>query len=71
MATADVTQAARGAVNGEIATACAACPHPWTLHDPIAARYCTASAARKLSRGCVCTAAHVDDVEHQNDDEDT
>ena len=44
------------AANGEVATGCAACPHPWTTHDAIAARYCTATVAGKFSRGCVCTA---------------
>jgi hypothetical protein len=41
--------------NGEVATGCAACPHPWTNHDRIAARFCTATVAGKFSRGCVCT----------------
>jgi hypothetical protein len=34
---------------------CAVCPHPWTFHDRIAARYCTATIAGQFSRGCVCT----------------
>jgi len=34
---------------------CAVCPHPWTFHDRIAARYCTATIAGEFSRGCVCT----------------
>jgi hypothetical protein len=42
--------------NGEVATGCAVCPHPWTFHDQIAARYCTATVQGKFNRGCVCTA---------------
>ncbi|WP_246258676.1 RGCVC family protein [Amycolatopsis anabasis] len=34
---------------------CAACPHPWSGHDLIAARYCAATVAGGHSRGCVCT----------------
>jgi hypothetical protein len=41
--------------NGEVATGCAVCPHPWTTHDRIAARFCTATVAGKFSRGCVCS----------------
>jgi hypothetical protein len=33
---------------------CPACPHPLPEHDPIAARFCRATAAGTLSRGCVC-----------------
>lgn len=44
------------ALNGEVATGCAVCPHPWPAHDRIAARYCTATVAGKYARGCVCTA---------------
>jgi hypothetical protein len=39
------------------ATGCAVCAHVWTEHDTIAARYCTATAAGKFDRGCVCTTA--------------
>lgn len=42
--------------NGEVATGCAVCPHPWPTHDRIAARYCTATVAAKVTRGCICTA---------------
>jgi hypothetical protein len=34
--------------------ACTACPHAWDAHDRIGIRYCTASAAGGLDRGCVC-----------------
>ncbi len=41
--------------NGEVATGCSVCAHPWTAHDPIAARFCDATAAAGFRRGCVCT----------------
>ncbi len=34
--------------------ACAACAHPWTTHDALAARFCTATAASSQARGCIC-----------------
>jgi len=56
MPTADMTQAVQEhTIQSEAAPDCAACPHPLRFHDPIAARFCTASAAAQLSRGCVCT----------------
>jgi hypothetical protein len=33
---------------------CPACPHPLAQHDPIAVRFCRATSAAALSRGCVC-----------------
>jgi hypothetical protein len=33
---------------------CAACAHPLTAHDPIGLRFCRATTAGGLSRGCVC-----------------
>lgn len=33
---------------------CAVCPHAWDVHDPIGIRYCSATAAGGLTRGCVC-----------------
>jgi hypothetical protein len=33
---------------------CPACPHPAALHDAIGARFCRATMAKALSRGCVC-----------------
>ena len=72
MATVDVTQAVRNhTADGEIVAVCAACSHPRAMHDRIAARYCTASTAGKLSRGCVCAAAHADHAEPHSKDEDT
>ncbi|HEX3589025.1 MAG TPA: RGCVC family protein [Pseudonocardiaceae bacterium] len=34
--------------------ACVACSHPWSAHDVISARFCTATAAGALDRRCVC-----------------
>ncbi|WP_084515481.1 RGCVC family protein [Nocardia acidivorans] len=41
---------------------CATCPHTWESHDPTAVRYCSATVARGLDRGCACTrpAAHAE-----------
>ncbi|MGY1857709.1 RGCVC family protein [Modestobacter sp. SYSU DS0290] len=33
---------------------CPACPHPMAAHDPIGARFCRATAAGTLDRGCAC-----------------
>jgi len=53
----DVTPYVSGDLaGGEVAAGCAACPHPMTFHDQIAARFCTATIAGKFSRGCVCPA---------------
>ena len=34
---------------------CDMCPHPLDQHDAIARRFCTATSAGALSRGCICT----------------
>jgi hypothetical protein len=36
--------------------ACPACPHPLVTHDAIGTRFCRATIARALSRGCTCSA---------------
>ncbi len=36
---------------------CGACPHPEADHDGISARYCRATVASALDRGCVCPTA--------------
>ena len=36
---------------------CPACPHPLSAHDPIGVRFCRATAAASIERGCVCRAA--------------
>jgi hypothetical protein len=33
---------------------CAACTHPLEAHDVIAVRFCAATTARALPRGCAC-----------------
>ena len=33
---------------------CAVCPHPEESHDMIARRFCAATRAGTLTRGCVC-----------------
>jgi hypothetical protein len=33
---------------------CPSCGHAWATHDPIAVRYCRASSARAVQRGCIC-----------------
>ncbi|MGH3763683.1 MAG: RGCVC family protein [Pseudonocardiaceae bacterium] len=30
------------------------CPHTWDAHDPLGIRYCAATVAGGLSRGCIC-----------------
>ena len=44
---------APGASTRNIA-ACPACPHLLAAHDAIGTRFCRATAANTLSRGCVC-----------------
>ena len=34
--------------------ACDVCTHPLSTHDRTAARYCDATQANALSRGCIC-----------------
>lgn len=43
----------------EVATdlRCEACPHPAADHDAIALRFCRATVAAALERGCVCSPA--------------
>jgi hypothetical protein len=42
---------------GEVAGVCAMCPHPVAVHDPISLRFCRATQASALTRGCVCPSA--------------
>jgi hypothetical protein len=35
-------------------TTCGCCSHAWTAHDATAQRYCNATLAAALSRGCIC-----------------
>ncbi|MDL5159682.1 RGCVC family protein [Actinomycetospora termitidis] len=34
---------------------CAMCPHPWSEHDALGRRFCTATQVGVWSRGCICT----------------
>ncbi|MGM1062244.1 RGCVC family protein [Saccharothrix sp. Mg75] len=34
---------------------CSACHHPVDAHDPLARRFCSATEAGGLSRGCLCS----------------
>lgn len=36
------------------ADACANCPHPLSAHDAISLRFCRATRAGDLPRGCAC-----------------
>ena len=45
------------ALTGADEAGCPACPHPLSAHDPIGVRFCQATAAASLGRGCVCRAA--------------
>jgi hypothetical protein len=40
--------------DGSTETACAACVHPREAHDRIGLRYCAATVASGINRGCVC-----------------
>jgi hypothetical protein len=41
---------------------CVVCPHAWDAHDPIGTRYCSATVAGGLNRGCVCVGdTHTED----------
>ena len=42
--------------NSDVITSeqCAACKHDWDKHDALGVRYCTATTAGSLSRGCIC-----------------
>jgi hypothetical protein len=35
---------------------CDTCPHPVAAHDAISLRFCSATRAAALTRGCVCPA---------------
>jgi hypothetical protein len=36
---------------------CAVCPHPLAAHDAISLRFCQATQAHAVTRGCVCPSA--------------
>jgi hypothetical protein len=35
-------------------TECGCCAHAWEAHDATARRYCAATLATALTRGCIC-----------------
>lgn len=43
------------APSGQAEASCPACPHPANAHDPIARRFCSATEAGRLTRGCQCS----------------
>lgn len=43
------------AAAGRVEPSCAACPHPANAHDPLARRFCSATLASDLHRGCLCS----------------
>jgi hypothetical protein len=53
MPTTDVEQI-DAPVSGSEVLICAVCEHELSKHDTIARRYCEATKARALSRGCLC-----------------
>jgi hypothetical protein len=48
---------ARGDAGAEPDGCCIACHHPHDSHDAIASRYCQATVAQALTRGCICRAS--------------
>jgi len=53
--TAPVTTAPSGTLPTTAqAAGCPACPHPMAAHDLIGARFCRATTAGTVERGCVC-----------------
>jgi hypothetical protein len=53
----DALPAANPSTGARADRACAACPHDWDAHDAIGTRFCSATNARGLNRGCVCVGA--------------
>ena len=54
MSTIDAPTAATASTSSATDGACAACPHDRDAHDAIGSRFCSATIAHGLSRGCVC-----------------
>lgn len=38
----------------DVDDSCAACAHPHSTHDTLGARFCAATIAASLDRGCIC-----------------
>lgn len=56
MTTSDTQTTVTEAQTETPADSCPVCSHPRDAHDAISTRFCTATAAGKYDRGCVCTA---------------
>ena len=55
--TSDPSDVRSGTTPGaEAAADCPVCPHPVDMHDEIGRRFCSATAAGRFERGCVCAA---------------
>ena len=48
---------AEGEAGAEGGARCGSCPHPLAAHDPIGLRFCRATRAGDIHRGCVCRVA--------------
>ena len=51
-----VSQQADGATDLDVidVVTCQGCPHPVATHDAVDTRFCRATIARALTRGCTC-----------------
>ncbi|HEX4703289.1 MAG TPA: RGCVC family protein [Pseudonocardiaceae bacterium] len=54
MATNDVANTPEPEATETTEETCPACTHPMSAHDVIGARFCVATTAGGLSRGCAC-----------------
>ena len=54
MTTPTVTAADTTTRTDAVEGACETCPHPLGAHDAISLRFCAATLAAALPRGCVC-----------------
>jgi hypothetical protein len=62
MPTIDASSAATSTSEVPADRACVACPHDRDAHDAIGTRFCAATSARGLDRGCVCVGTTVASV---------
>lgn len=52
--TANLPTTAESATTIDDALICEACQHPVDAHDALGLRFCAATVAAELSRGCIC-----------------
>ena len=57
-----MTEAPPAAIEIRTDAACAACPHDRDAHDRIGTRFCSATIAGALTRGCACVGAALEPV---------